>query len=260
MTISSTDAAGAAGVSPIRRCRWRKTLESLVAGGKSAGLCGPFHAARGGAERAGFHEHQCLHARGKGGDRQRDWRVSNSPVPTARRSRNGCGTASACITPGLLPKYRVLVEQLAQQGPAQGHLRHGHARRRHQRADPHRALHASSANSTARRPAFSARAIFTRSAGAPGAKASTTAAGSSRRRRSTSIENLKLEEKAARGGKKFVKRKPPEKNFVNWDKQTFARLIAAPPERLELALPGHARHVAERAEPAKATAAARCSS
>jgi superfamily II RNA helicase len=46
------------------------------------------------------------------------------------------------------------------------------------------------------------------------------------------VENLKLEEKAARGGKKAVKRKPPEKNFVNWDKNTFLRLIAAQPERL----------------------------
>ena len=46
------------------------------------------------------------------------------------------------------------------------------------------------------------------------------------------IENLKLEEKSARDGKKFVKRKPPEHNFVNWDKQTFARLQAALPERL----------------------------
>lgn len=46
------------------------------------------------------------------------------------------------------------------------------------------------------------------------------------------IENLQLEQKQAAGGKKFVKRKPPERNFVNWDKQTFARLIAAPPERL----------------------------
>ncbi len=46
------------------------------------------------------------------------------------------------------------------------------------------------------------------------------------------VENLKLEEKAARGGKKAVKRKPPDKNFVNWDKNTFARLIAAQPERL----------------------------
>jgi superfamily II RNA helicase len=46
------------------------------------------------------------------------------------------------------------------------------------------------------------------------------------------IENIKLEEKAAKDGKKSVKRKPPEKNFVNWDKQTFLRLIHAQPERL----------------------------
>ncbi|MEI6713096.1 MAG: DUF3516 domain-containing protein [Verrucomicrobiota bacterium] len=46
------------------------------------------------------------------------------------------------------------------------------------------------------------------------------------------IENLQLEQKQASGGKKFVKRKPPERNFVAWDKQTYTRLIAAPPERL----------------------------
>ncbi len=46
------------------------------------------------------------------------------------------------------------------------------------------------------------------------------------------IENLKLAEKSARDGKKTVKRQPPEKNFVNWDKQTYIRLISAPPERL----------------------------
>ena len=46
------------------------------------------------------------------------------------------------------------------------------------------------------------------------------------------IENLKLAEKSARDGKKTVKRQPPEKNFVNWDKNTFVRLIAAPPEKL----------------------------
>ncbi|MBK9138402.1 MAG: DUF3516 domain-containing protein [Verrucomicrobia bacterium] len=46
------------------------------------------------------------------------------------------------------------------------------------------------------------------------------------------IENLKLEEKAARDGKKVVKRKPPDHNFVNWDVKTFQRLMAAPPERL----------------------------
>jgi capsule polysaccharide modification protein KpsS len=46
------------------------------------------------------------------------------------------------------------------------------------------------------------------------------------------IENLKLAEKSARDGKKAVKRQPLEKNFVNWDKNTFTRLIAASPERL----------------------------
>ena len=46
------------------------------------------------------------------------------------------------------------------------------------------------------------------------------------------IDNLRLEEKSAKSGKNVVKRKPPEKNFVNWDKNTFVRLISAPPERL----------------------------
>ncbi len=46
------------------------------------------------------------------------------------------------------------------------------------------------------------------------------------------VENIKLEAKAARDGRKVVKHKPPERNFVNWDKNTFARLIAAQPERL----------------------------
>ena len=46
------------------------------------------------------------------------------------------------------------------------------------------------------------------------------------------IENLKLDEKEAKGGKKGVKRRPPEHNFVNWDVKTFQRLMVAPPERL----------------------------
>ena len=46
------------------------------------------------------------------------------------------------------------------------------------------------------------------------------------------IENLKLEKKAAKTGKKFVKRKPPERNFVPWDEKTFQRLIGSTPETL----------------------------
>jgi hypothetical protein len=47
-----------------------------------------------------------------------------------------------------------------------------------------------------------------------------------------SIENIQLEAKKARNGKKVVKHKPPDRNFVNWDQSTFDRLIIAPPERL----------------------------
>jgi superfamily II RNA helicase len=47
------------------------------------------------------------------------------------------------------------------------------------------------------------------------------------------IENLRLATKAEKSGKKsFVKRKPPEKGFVNWDEKSFRRLIEAPPEKL----------------------------
>ena len=46
------------------------------------------------------------------------------------------------------------------------------------------------------------------------------------------IENKRLSEKSARDGRKTVKRQPPERNFVNWDKNTFSRLVNSAPERL----------------------------
>lgn len=46
------------------------------------------------------------------------------------------------------------------------------------------------------------------------------------------IENLRLSEKAARDGRRVVKRKPPEHNYVHWDVNTMTRLIGAPPEPL----------------------------
>lgn len=47
------------------------------------------------------------------------------------------------------------------------------------------------------------------------------------------IENLRLTQKAERDGKKnFVKRKPPEHNFISWDSKTFDRLKSASPEPL----------------------------
>jgi hypothetical protein len=45
------------------------------------------------------------------------------------------------------------------------------------------------------------------------------------------IENLKLDEKSKQSGKKVVKRSAPE-GFVAWDKKTFERLQTAAPERL----------------------------
>ena len=45
------------------------------------------------------------------------------------------------------------------------------------------------------------------------------------------VENLKLDEKAKQTGKKVVKRSAPE-GFVGWDLKTFERLQSAPPERL----------------------------
>jgi len=46
------------------------------------------------------------------------------------------------------------------------------------------------------------------------------------------IENIKLSEKAARDGRKVTRRRPPDHNFVNWDLATFKRLIGAQPEQL----------------------------
>ncbi len=48
------------------------------------------------------------------------------------------------------------------------------------------------------------------------------------------IANIKAEEKAEAKGKKSraVKKKPPEKGFVNWDETTFQKLIDSPPEKL----------------------------
>lgn len=46
------------------------------------------------------------------------------------------------------------------------------------------------------------------------------------------IENLKLEAKSKQTGKKFQKKKPPEHGYVPFDKSTYERLIQAAPEPL----------------------------
>jgi superfamily II RNA helicase len=47
------------------------------------------------------------------------------------------------------------------------------------------------------------------------------------------VENLRLEEKAAATGKrKVVKRKPPERGYAHWTEQTFEKLVTGRPEAL----------------------------
>jgi superfamily II RNA helicase len=47
------------------------------------------------------------------------------------------------------------------------------------------------------------------------------------------IENKRLKDKAENSKKKIVLKKPPDKGYVHWDEGTFQRLIASPPEPLE---------------------------
>jgi superfamily II RNA helicase len=49
-----------------------------------------------------------------------------------------------------------------------------------------------------------------------------------------SVENLRLEAKsAAQGRKKFVRKKPPEWGYVHWDKAVFEKLVGSEPEPLQ---------------------------
>jgi superfamily II RNA helicase len=141
--------------------------------------------------------------------------------------RHGIGLHHA----GLLPKYRVLVEQLAQRGLLKvicGTDTLGVGINVPIRTVLFTQLCKFSGEKTA---ILSAR-DFHQIAGRAGRKGFDDVGWVVAQAPAHAIENLQLEQKQAAGGKKFVKRKPPERNFVNWDKQTFARLIAAPPERL----------------------------
>ena len=141
--------------------------------------------------------------------------------------RHGIGLHHA----GLLPKYRVLVEQLAQRGLLKvicGTDTLGVGINVPIRTVLLTQLCKFSGEKTA---ILSAR-DFHQISGRAGRKGFDDVGWVVAQAPAHAIENLLLEQKQAGGGKKFVKRKPPERGFVNWDKQTFARLIAAPPERL----------------------------
>src|SRR5947207_7788170 len=156
------------------------------------------------------------------------FKFSSPYGPEIRRwLKHGIGLHHA----GLLPKYRVLVEQLAQKGLLKiicGTDTLGVGINVPIRAVLFTRLCKYDGQKTA---ILSAR-DFHQIGGRAGRKGFDDRGWVVAQAPEHAIENLKLEGKSAKDGKKFVKRKPPDHNFVNWDKQTFLRLIHAPPERL----------------------------
>jgi len=150
----------------------------------------------------------------------------NSPYgPDLKRwLRHGIGLHHA----GLLPKYRVLVEQLAQKGLLKvicGTDTLGVGINVPIRTVLFTKLCKYSGDKTA---ILSAR-DFHQIAGRAGRKGFDDLGYVVAQAPEHVIENKKL---IAKPGRKFVPRKPPERNFVMWDDKTFARLIEAQPERL----------------------------
>jgi hypothetical protein len=131
---------------------------------------------------------------------------------------------------GLLPKYRVLVEQLAQQGLLKvicGTDTLGVGINVPIRTVLFSRLCKFDGEKTA---VLSAR-DFHQIAGRAGRKGFDDEGFVVAQAPEHAIENLRLAEKA-KDGKKVTKRRPPERNFANWDLGTFKRLMVAPPERL----------------------------
>ena len=132
---------------------------------------------------------------------------------------------------GLLPKYRVLVEQLAQQGLLKiicGTDTLGVGINVPIRT----VLFTRLCKFDGRKTAHLTARDFHQIAGRAGRKGFDTRGYVVVQAPEHVIENIKLSEKAAREGKKVTRRKPPEHNFVNWDLGTFKRLIGAQPEQL----------------------------
>lgn len=153
----------------------------------------------------------------------------NSPYgPDIKRwLRQGIGIHHA----GLLPKYRVLAEQLAQQGLLKiicGTDTLGVGINVPIRTVLLTRLCKYDGQKTA---ILSAR-DFHQICGRAGRKGFDDCGWGVAQAPEHTIENAQLEEKRSQGGRKFVKRKPPERNFVNWDVATFNRLVAAKPEQL----------------------------
>ena len=182
--VSSVDAAGAAAflLRARRRCTRRSRSCSPPTRRRSTSCTSPRPPA---IERAQalMSINVCTRAE-KDAIADADRRLPVHRRASARRSPGSCATASACTTPGCCRSTAGWSSARAGRA-AEGDLRHRHARRRHQRPDPHRAAHRADQVRRHPAPASSRRASSTRSPAGPAAPASTPPAPSWCRRPST---------------------------------------------------------------------------
>jgi len=207
-----------------------QTLEALVTGGKAPVYVVHFTQADAAQSAQDFMSTNVCSREEKAAIAQalEGFKFSSPYGPEIRKwLKHGIGLHHA----GLLPKYRVLVEQLAQRGLLKvicGTDTLGVGINVPIRTVLFTQLCKFSGQKTG---ILSAR-DFHQVSGRAGRKGFDDVGWVVAQAPAHAIENLLLEQKQAGGGKKFVKRKPPERNFVNWDEKTFTRLITAPPERL----------------------------
>ena len=199
-----------------------ETIERAARHQAGAGLRRALHPGRGAGAGAGADERQRVHPRREGRDRRADRRV-----PVLRRLRHdavAAGPARHRRAPRRHAAQVPAAGRAARPGrPAQGHLRHRHPRRRHQRADPHRRVHRAVQVRRHPHPAAAAPASSTRSPGGPGAPASTPPAPSSCRRPSTRWRTSSSSPRPAttrRSAASWCAAKPPE-GMVPWSEPTF---------------------------------------
>ncbi len=157
------------------------------------------------------------------------FRFSSPYGPDLKRwLRQGIGLHHA----GLLPKYRILVEQLAQQGLLKvicGTDTLGVGINVPIRT----VLFTQLCKYDGQKTAILSARDFHQIAGRAGRKGFDDQGFVVAQAPEHVIENLRLAAKNAGGGRKFVKRQPPERGYAHWEESTFNRLIAAQPERLQ---------------------------
>lgn len=144
--------------------------------------------------------------------------------------RHGIGLHHA----GLLPRYRLLVEKLAQQGLLK--IISGTDTLGVGVNIPIRTvLFTRLCKYDGEKTAILSVRDFQQIAGRAGRKGFDTRGSVAAQAPEHVIENLRLEAKAGNDPvkkKRIVRRKPPERGYVHWDRQTFERLIASQPEPL----------------------------